>query len=98
MVGCRTIVWEATLPTASPSCWRENCFFELRRVLSNGIGIVTPQKGQIPDCPAWKSLTFNLWPFGQKKRIPIASPAIGLAHTIIPKTAINHHRREHSFG
>ena len=37
----------------------------LGRVLSVGIWIFAPQKGQIPFRPAWNSLTFSLWPFGQ---------------------------------
>ena len=37
----------------------------LGRVLSVGIWIFAPQKGQIPFRPAWNSFTFNLCPFGQ---------------------------------
>ncbi len=43
-------------------------------VLSRGTVRRTPQTGQNAFLPARNDLTFSLWPFGQRKRIPIASP------------------------
>ena len=41
---------------------------------SNGISNFAPQWGQMPRFPAKNDFTFNLWPLGQRNRIPIFHP------------------------